>query len=146
MSAARVLELRGEAEALEAQANALRAEMAGVLQAMRDAGLTVQQVGDATGYSKQAVSQILRRRDARAWGPLPVMADAEGSGKGWLARQASEFQLARHAQEERAARASLGYSAEGRAFYGDPSLPTADLVEERLTWSDWVRHAGAVRA
>lgn len=139
----RVLELRGDAEALEAQAAALRSEMVGEMAGMRAAGMTVQEIGDACGYSKQAVSQLLRRRDARAWGTVRPISDAVRPARSWLAEQAESFQLARFAQEERAGAASLGYSPEERAFYGDTSLPTAELVEDRLTWQDWVRRAGA---
>lgn len=140
MSAARALELFGEAQALETQADILRAQAASELSAMRAAGMTVDAIGTAVGLSKQRVSQILAKHAAAGWGPASAPARKRES---WLVEQSRDFQLARHAQEERALRASLGYETEMAAFYGDPHQSPATETEQRITWRAWISHAGS---
>lgn len=132
------LALLCEAQEHEQRAADLRAQAAQVIARMRADGMTVAAIGDMIGVSKQRVSQLLAKADRQGWGTVEPR---KISGGNWLQQQASEFQLARMAQEQRAEAASLGYSAEMAGFYGDPSQPTAEITEQRITWRDWISHS-----
>lgn len=97
--------------------------------------MTMRETASLLGISHQRVGQLERAALAKGWGQVTLTDSAAAR----LARAREAFALARHAQEERAERYSLGYSEERRAFYGDQRLAAADETEQRLTWrvGDW---------
>lgn len=119
MSRDRILELRAERASLEARLSAISDEVDGCVEVLLADGWSGSDVAKLCGWSKQRVSQLRKRVEARTaaeWGAYRL-SPAER-------RRAAldAFAFARDAQEARAERYSLGYAEERRAFFGDPRV------------------------
>lgn len=87
------------------------------------------QIAEVFGVTRQRVGQLAKRINVT---PTKVTkADA------WKDAQEA-YRVARHAQQSRAESYSHGYAEETRAFFGDESLPQADVTEQRLSYRDFV--------
>jgi hypothetical protein len=98
-----------------------------------------ERVGHAFHEGRSVSDQMAAADVEEGWGPfVPPRRRARRA-----VADAEELLLAQLAQDVRAERATGGYQEELRAFYGDPGLATADVVERRITAADFRREARA---